>query len=74
MICRSVKTWTGSSNIICAGRHKFMRVISDSRHLEVPGTCAGESVLGTCVGELRGDGGGWYMVRIEWTGRLAFGK
>lgn len=51
-----------------------MRVISDSRHLEVPGTCAGESVLGTCVGELRGDGGGWNMVRIEWTGRLAFGK
>lgn len=50
-----------------------MRVISDSGHLEVSGMCTGESVLGTCVGVLRGDGGSWYMVRIEWTGRLALG-
>ena len=50
-----------------------MDIVSEGRHLEVPRAGTGQSVYGACVGELRRDGGSRYMVRIEWTGDLAFG-
>ena len=50
-----------------------MGMITDGWHLKVSRTGTGQSVFGTCVGELRGDGGSRYMVWIEWTCGLAFG-
>lgn len=50
-----------------------MGSISIGGHLEVSRKDTGETVLGTCIRELRRDGCGWHVVRIEWTGALAFG-
>lgn len=48
--------------------------VSVGRDLEVPRKGTGKSVLGTCIGELRSDGGSWDMVWVEWAGALTFSK
>ena len=49
-----------------------MGAVPHGGHLEVPWAGSGETVLGTCIGELGCNRGSWHMVRIEWTGGLAF--
>ena len=74
MICRSVQPRTGSTNIVRTRRHKGMGSVSDGRHLEVAREGTGQSVLGTCIREFRGDGCSWNVVWIERAGGLAFDK
>ena len=48
-----------------------MDIVSKGGHLEISRTRTGETILGTCVGELGCDGGSRYVVRIERAGVLA---
>ena len=74
MICRSIETRTGSSNVIGARRHKHMGSVSLSGYSKAPRIGSRGSVHGTCIGKLRRDGGSRFMVRIVRAGSLAFGE
>ena len=50
-----------------------MGMVPSGRYLEISGTGGGQPVHRTSIRELSRNGGSRYMVRIEWTGGLAFG-